>query len=187
MIPPRARTRAAASPRKIEEAAARQLRIGRREMRADVALAERAIERVGERVQRHVGVGMAGERAIVRDADAAEPDVIAGREGVDVETLADADVARRVQQPRLGRAQILHRRHLGVVRVALEDMGRMARPGGDRAVVGQVADAFAARAPMRLEDQIEAEGLRRLHRAQRGAIRRSDDAARAVDLLDRVG
>ena len=34
------------------------LRVGGREMRADVALGQRAIERVGERMQRDVGVGM---------------------------------------------------------------------------------------------------------------------------------
>ena len=36
------------------------LRIGRREMRADVALGERAVNRVGERVERDVRVGVAG-------------------------------------------------------------------------------------------------------------------------------
>ena len=71
-------------------------------MGADVAVAERAVKRVGERVQADVGVGMASEAVVVRDAHAAEPDVIAGREGVDVEALADPDVGRRVEQPRFG-------------------------------------------------------------------------------------
>ena len=73
-------------------------------MGADVAVAERAVERVGERVQADVGVGMAGEALVVGNAHAAEPDVVAGREGVDVEALADR--ARR--PPR--RAAALRRR-----------------------------------------------------------------------------
>ena len=55
------------------------LRIAGREMRADVALGQRAQDGVDQRMQRHVGVGMADQRAIMRDADAAERDVIAGR------------------------------------------------------------------------------------------------------------
>ena len=51
------------------------MRVGRREVSADVAVAERAIERVGERVQADVGVGMAGEALVVGNAHPAEPDV----------------------------------------------------------------------------------------------------------------
>ncbi len=47
------------------------LRVRRREMLADVALGERAIDRVGKRVQADVGVGMAAERGGVGDAHAA--------------------------------------------------------------------------------------------------------------------
>ena len=42
-------------------------RIGVREVRAEVAQRERAEERVADRVQQHVGIGMAGEPA--RDAE----------------------------------------------------------------------------------------------------------------------
>ena len=59
----------------------------------------------------------------------------------------------------------------------------MARPGGDRGVVGQAVDAGGGGAPVRVEDQREAERLRRLHRAQGGAVGRGDDAAVGVDLL----
>ena len=70
------------------------LRVRGREMRADVALGQRAVDRVGERVQGDVGVGMAAERVGMGQAHPAEPDVVAVREGVDVETLADAGLAR---------------------------------------------------------------------------------------------
>ena len=42
-------------------------RVAGREVAADVAGADRAQERVGDGVQRHVGVGMAGEPELVRD------------------------------------------------------------------------------------------------------------------------
>ena len=71
-------------------------------MRADVAVRQRAVDRVGERVQRDVGVRMAAQRMVVGHAHAAEPHAIARREGVDVETLADARFARRACQPRFG-------------------------------------------------------------------------------------
>ena len=46
-------------------------------MRADVALGDGAEHRVGDRMGEHVGVGMAGEAMRVRNADAAEPDLVA--------------------------------------------------------------------------------------------------------------
>ncbi len=62
----------------------------------------------------------------------------------------------------------------------------MAGPGGDSPVVGEVGDPFARRAPVRVENQREAERLRRLDGAQRGAIGRCENPAGRVDLLDRV-
>ena len=49
------------------------MRIARREMVADIAFADRAEQGVGERVEHDVGVAMAGQAAIVRDLDAAQP------------------------------------------------------------------------------------------------------------------
>ena len=62
-------------------------------MLADIALGERAVDRVGKRVQADVSVGMAAERCGMGDANAAQPHVIAGRKGVNVETLADPRLA----------------------------------------------------------------------------------------------
>ena len=41
-------------------------------MLAEIAGAERAQQRAGDRVQQHVAVGVAGQPAVVRDLDAAE-------------------------------------------------------------------------------------------------------------------
>ena len=45
-------------------------------------------------------------------------------------------------------------------------------PFGQRRIVGKILAAFAGGAPMRVEQRGEGEGLRRLHRAQRGAVER---------------
>ena len=63
-------------------------------MGADVAVGQRPVDRVGERVQGDVGVRMAAESVGVGQAHAAQPDVVAGREGVHVEALADPGFAR---------------------------------------------------------------------------------------------
>ena len=71
-------------------------RIGVGEMLADVAVADGAEQRIGERVQADVGVGVALQRVGVRNPDAAQPDVIAWREAVHVEALAGAHVGAAV-------------------------------------------------------------------------------------------
>ncbi len=58
------------------------LRVGWREMAADVAVAERAVDGVGDGMAQHVRVGMADEPAPVRHLEATEPDVVARAEGV---------------------------------------------------------------------------------------------------------
>src|SRR5215469_11240119 len=54
------------------------LRVAGGKMRADVAFRQRTEQGVGERVQRHVCVGMPGDAALVGNLHAAEHDVIAG-------------------------------------------------------------------------------------------------------------
>ncbi len=61
------------------------LRIGGREMVADVAGADRAEQRIRQRMQAGVGVGVAFELLVMRYVDAAQRDVIAILEGMHVE------------------------------------------------------------------------------------------------------
>jgi hypothetical protein len=62
-------------------------------MLADVAVADGAQQRIGERVQGDVGVRVAFQRVRVGDFQAAQPDVVAGNEAVHVEALARAHIA----------------------------------------------------------------------------------------------
>ena len=70
---------------------AEAVRVGVGEEVADVGQAERAEDGVGERVGQGVGVGMAVEAEVGGDFDAAEDQLAAGDEAVDVVTEADAD------------------------------------------------------------------------------------------------
>ena len=113
------------------------LRIGRREMRADVAVRQRAEDGVGNGVHQHVGVGMALQLAVVRDGDTAEPDGVAVLEGVDVVALADADVGEVAGEAALGGGEVAGRGDLHVGGVSVENVDAMAGALGDGGVVGQ--------------------------------------------------
>ena len=65
--------------------------VGIREMAADVAQPGRAQQRIADRVQQHVGVGVSGQPQVVGNVDAADDELAAGGEGVDVEAVADAE------------------------------------------------------------------------------------------------
>ena len=92
-------------------------------MRADVAVAERAEDGVDQRMQHDVGVGMSLQPAIMRNADAAEHDMIAVAEGVNVEAHAGADVVEQ----RGARGRSLHE----ILRRGQFDIAGFAREGGD--------------------------------------------------------
>ena len=183
ILPPRARTRCGGMLQEDRGRRAAPFLLRGREMGADVAVAERAIDRVAQGVQHHVGVGMALELAVVRDPHAAEPHRVAFREGVDVETLADAHVGQRRRKPLGGGVEIAHRRHLEIGRLALEHMHRMARRFGDGGVVGHIG---ARRGAMRGEDQSKRKACGVCTARKPRPVGRADDAV-AVDLLDRVG
>ncbi len=64
------------------------LRVAGREVRADIPVRQSPEDRVRQGVQDHVAVGMRLDTAIMGDPHAAEPDMIAFREGVNVEAGA---------------------------------------------------------------------------------------------------
>ena len=154
-------------------------------MRADVAVGQRAEDRVANGVDQHIGIGMADEALMMRHFDAAEPDGRAGSEGVHVVALSGADVWR--QEARFGGGEIGGRGDLHIGGISGEDMNPMAGPFGDGAVVGQVVDSGHSGAGVGVGDQVEIESLRRLHGAQRRARRRGDHEACRVHLFQRVG
>ena len=72
------------------------LRIGVGKVHAEVAERQRAENRIGNRMQQDVGVGMAVETALERDGDAADDQRAAGDQRMDVETAADTNRHRGV-------------------------------------------------------------------------------------------
>ena len=65
--------------------------VGIGEHAADVAEPRRAEQRIRDRVQQRVGVGMAEQAARMRDVDTAENQLAPGHQRMDVVTLADAE------------------------------------------------------------------------------------------------
>ena len=99
------------------------LRIGGREVAADVSVGKRAENRVGDGVEADIGVGMAGKRPLMRDLDAAKRHRAAIREGMHIKAAADADVGKGgAAQAFVGGHQILIGGQLDVLRVALDQV-----------------------------------------------------------------
>ncbi len=59
-------------------------------MPADVTLGQRAVDRIAQGVNAHIGVGMAGEPKLVRHSNAAQHQRTAGLQNVNIEAGADA-------------------------------------------------------------------------------------------------
>lgn len=65
-------------------------RIGVGEVAADVAQRAGAEQGIADRMQQHVAVGVGDEAAVEGNGDAADPQVVALAEAVDVEAVADS-------------------------------------------------------------------------------------------------
>ncbi len=70
-------------------------RIGGRKVLANIAQCQRAQQRIAERVQQHVAIGMREQTMIMGHAHTAEHHMVAGPEGVNVIADADAHVSSR--------------------------------------------------------------------------------------------
>ena len=172
------RARARARPRGQErstEFGAAPLRVAGREMRADVALAERAVDRVGDRVQRDVGVGMALQLAVVRN-EARRPARRRrrarrrGRRSPGRPALRSLGARRRASASR----KILHRRHLHIVEIAVEDDGRDGRPRSTTAASSVRSAPAARRCASRMRSKRKACGVctaRRFERSGEATMR----------------
>src|SRR3954465_11396039 len=118
------------------------LRLARREVNADVALAQCAENGVGESMQHHIAVRMGKNASIMGNADAAKPNVIAVPEGMDIEARAYArhHVHRGRSQPALGVLEIRWPRQLDVGRIALEHRYGKAGPLRESAIVREAVE-----------------------------------------------
>ena len=74
---------------KLARARAFPLRVAGREMGADIAIANRAQNRIGDRMQRHIGIRMPGQAMRVVQLDPAQPQFFALDQFVHIKALAD--------------------------------------------------------------------------------------------------
>ena len=187
MRPPRAVTRSTAYFRNWSDAAPFHLRIARRKMRTDIAVRQRAEDGVDQRVQADVAVGMGEKAFAVRHADAADHHMIAVAEGMNVVAVSGSDIAEHGAKAGFLADKIFRCRQFHVRRIAFKCRHRQSRPFRKRRVIGEIAAAIARRAAMGVENDIEAERLRRLRDPQPRALRRRFDVSAAVNQLDGIG
>ncbi len=138
------------------------LRIARRKMRTDVAVRERAEDRVDQRVQADVTIGMRQKAAAVRQADATNHEVVAVAESMNVVAAAGSDIAEHGAETGFFADKIFRSCQFHVGRIAFKGCHRQSRPLGKRGVIGEVAAATGGRAAMGVENHIEPERLRGL-------------------------
>ena len=158
-----------------------------RKMRTDIAVRQRAEDGIDQRMKADIAVGMGEEAAIVRHANAANHQMIAVAEGVNVVTRPGSDVAEQAGEAGFFADEIFRCRQFHVRRIAFKGRHRQSRPFRKRRIVGEIAAALARRAAMGFENNIKAERLWCLRDSQAGALRRRLDVSASVDQLDRVG
>ena len=164
-------------------------RIARREVLADVAVADGAEQRVGEGMQPDVGVGVALEAMRVGDLHAAQPDVIAAREAVHVEAGAVARLAAAAAAGVSSRsASSMSAAVVSLMLRALLATRRTGRPAhsASRGIVGEIDAPGGCGAAVGFEDDIVAERLRCLRPPQPGTVDRARDGAVGRCLFQRV-
>ena len=136
------------------------LRIGWREMLADIAVANGAEQRVCQRMQADIGIRMALEPVRVRDLYAAEPNARSLSKAVHIEACADPRFQRHgclEFAPRL--FDIGRRGNFDVVRRALDQGDLQSGPFGDRRIVREVIASRRRRFLMGINDVCIAERL----------------------------
>ena len=135
---------------------------------ANIAGAHRPIKRIGERMERHIGIGMAFKRAVMGNIDTAQAHRITRPEGMNVKSVADPACGNLGRRRRLGHrpVQILGAGDFAVAGIAGHCGDVEARPFADRRIVGEILPALGSGAAMGGEDRIKAKSLRRLRGAE---------------------
>ena len=181
MRPPAASTSCRACCEEQRRIGARPARLGRREMAADVAGAERAEQRVGDRMQADVGIGMADQPQRVRQPHAEQHEAVARRPGDGRRSRARCAARGPPPSSRAARARSSGAVILRLLSSPATTATAQARGLGERHVVGQRAARHGARA--RPGSSAVAEALRRLRAAEARALDRAERRAPSATRL----
>ena len=146
------------------------LHVRRRKMLANIALANGTQNGIGKRMHSHIRIRMALQAHIVRHFNATQNDMISRLKGVNIKSLAHANIGQAIngsaQKLAVGLSDIVHRGELAVGRFPRNDANTQSSMLGHRCVIRQMAQTFSLRAPMCREDFGKAEALRRLRPPQ---------------------
>ncbi len=157
-----------------------------REMRTDVAVGQCAEDRVDQRVQPDVAVGVGEKAPGVGHAHTADHDVVAVAEGVHVVAGAGPDVAELSGKARFLADEIFRRREFHVGSIALKRRDRQSHPFGERRIICEIRSSLARGAAVGIEYHVILERLRRLRDPQPRPLGRGFDISGTVDQLDGV-
>jgi hypothetical protein len=152
------------------------LRVAGREMRADIALGQGAIDRIGQRVQTHIRIRMSLQATVMRHGHAAQHHVIAGAETMHVKAVAGADIHVCPFEDTGRAVEIARCRDLEVVFVPRHD-GHV-EPCGPRHL--HVIGRITLKSRMGGKDRGEVKALRRLRPPEPVTRNRPLDQSRAA-------
>src|SRR6476646_4378269 len=129
---------------------------------------------------------MAGECLIVWNVDPTKRHMIAGTEGMHIQSRAGTHIAESVRLDSFRAGEIFRCSEFDVAGFTGEYAHFYAGPFGERGVVGKIAAALCSSASMRFKQRREGESLRCLHQADEVAVKGCLNDARLVDPFDGV-
>src|SRR6202012_4401530 len=133
------------------------LHVAGRKMRADIAVGKRAEDGIDQRMEADIAVGMGEESSGVRHAHAANHQMVAVAESMNVVTGAAPDIAEKACETGFLADEIFRCGEFHLRSIAFKCRNRQSRPFRQRRVVGKVMTAFARSAPVRVENGVKAE------------------------------
>ncbi len=156
-------------------------------MRADIAFRECAQNGVDQGMQRNVGIRMSRQRSRMRNAHAAEPNVVAFHEGMYIISGRGADIGKSRHLGRGQAGKVVRRGQLDIAGLAFKNRDCHAGPFGQRRIVGEIVAPGRGSTVMCRQKFLIAKCLGRLHGAQAVAIERLDHPALGIDRFDGIG
>jgi hypothetical protein len=156
-------------------------------MSSDIAFGERSEDRVDERVENNIGIGVTGQTPAVENAHAAQHDVVAISELMNVETESRAYIAQVGEAEGFRACKILVAGELDVSRFTFKRGDVETRPLRKRRIVGEIVTTRHLRPAMGVEQGGETEGLRGLRHSDHRAVDGPGHNTCRINGLDCIG
>ena len=156
-------------------------------MAANIALRQRAVNRIGQRMHRHIGIRMAQKRFMMRDLHTAQNNRITLGEGVNVIAIAQSNIHLSLPLDQLLTArEIFGPSDFEILFRARNDCHRQARRAGNLDIIRRQLTRRVIGGAVRVYNRLQRKSLRRLRAVEPGAcLGAGNDALRATP--ERIG